>query len=480
MQIDFGKALAYASGLALLAPTHGIITAQQNEQRQRVCTVVRSLQSIEAEYVERTPASRAQWERGRSVMPAGVIKGAFFFPPHPLYMDRADGCYMWDLDGNRYVDFANHHSSTILGHNHPAVVEALEGELRRGFALGAPTALEAEIAEEIVSRIPGVDQVRYTNSATESALHTARMVRAITGKPKVAKFEGAYHGSHDALEYSTAPAPDDAGPEDAPIPVPAQDGMIPGSEESVIILPYNQPETVEMILREHKDEVAAVYYDGKPAMMDIAVEFTKFVRDITEELGMLMVMDETVSFMAGPGGYQREAGVEPDLSFFGKILGGGLPGGAIGGKAEVMALLDNSEGSKGIFQSGTFSGNSMTIAAGLATLRALTPEVYAHIDTLRERAHAGLEEASRKAGQSFHVLSAGTIINAFPTDKPVRDHRSFADVDTELFERILLGLTVKGNYMGRGHMSIVLSEPMGTGDVDGLVTAFDEVLSEED
>ena len=480
MQIDFGKALAYASGLALLAPTHGIITAQQNEQRQRVCTVVRSLQSIEAEYVERTPASRAQWERGKPVMPGGVIKGAYWFPPHPLYMDRADGCHMWDLDGNRYVDFANHHSATILGHNHPAVVEALEGELRRGIALGAPTTLEAEIAEEIVSRIPGVEKVRYANSATESALHTARMVRTITGKPKVAKFEGAYHGSHDALEYSTAPSPDDAGPEDAPIPVPAQDGMIPGSEDSVIILPYNQPETVELILREHKDEVAAVYYDGKPSMMDIPVDFTKFVRSITEELGMLMVMDETVSFMAGPGGYQKEAGVEPDLSFFGKILGGGLPGGVIGGKAEVMDLLDNSEGSKGVFQSGTFSGNSMTLAAGLATLRALTPEVYAHIDTLRGRAHAGLEGASRKAGLPFQILSAGTIINAFPTDKPVRDHRSFADVDTELFERILLGLTVKGNYMGRGHMSIVLSEPMGTGDVDGLVTAFDEVLSEED
>ena len=480
MQIDFGKALAYASGLALLAPTHGIITAQQNEQRQRVCTVVRSLQSIEAEYVERTPASRAQWERGKPVMPGGVIKGAYWFPPHPLYMDRADGCHMWDLDGNRYVDFANHHSATILGHNHPAVVEALEGELRRGIALGAPTTLEAEIAEEIVSRIPGVEKVRYANSATESALHTARMVRTITGKPKVAKFEGAYHGSHDALEYSTAPSLDVAGPEDAPVPVPAQEGMIPGSEDSVIILPYNQPETVELILREHKNEVAAVYYDGKPSMMDIPGDFTKFVRSITEELGMLMVMDETVSFMAGPGGYQKEAGVEPDLSFFGKILGGGLPGGVIGGKAEVMDLLDNSEGSKGVFQSGTFSGNSMTLAAGLATLRALTPEVYAHIDTLRERAHTGLEGASQKAGLPFHVLSAGTIINAFPTDKPVRDHRSFADVDTELFERILLGLTVKGNYMGRGHMSIVLSEPMGAGDVDGLVTAFDEVLSEED
>ena len=145
-----------------------------------------------------------------------------------------------------------------------------------------------------------------------------------------------------------------------------------------------------------------------------------------------------------------------------------------------MDLLDNSEGNKGVFQSGTFSGNSMTLAAGLATLRALTPDVYAHFDNLRERAHAGLEGASRKAGRPFHILSAGTMINAFPTGNPVRDHRSFAEVDTELFERILLGLTVKGNYMGRGHMSIVLSEPMGTDDVDGLVTAFDEVLNDED
>ena len=442
--------------------------------------MVRSRESIEAEYVERTPASRAQWERGKRVMPGGVIKGAYWFPPHPLYMDRADGCYMWDLDGNRYVDFANHHSATILGHNHPAVVEAIEGELGRGIALGAPTTLEAEIAEEIVSRIPAVDKVRYANSATESALHTARMVRAITGKPKVAKFEGAYHGSHDALEYSTSPSTSEAGPSDAPVPVPAQRGMIPGSEESVVILPYNQPETVEMILREHKGEIAAVYYDGKPAMMDVPVDFTKFVRKITEELGLLMVMDETVSFMAGPGGYQREAGVEPDLSFFGKILGGGLPGGAIGGKAEVMDLLDNSEGSKGVFQSGTFSGNSLTLAAGLATLRALTPEVYAHVDGLRERTHAGLEGASRRAGLPFHVLSAGSMINAFPTDGPVRDHRSYDAIDIELFERVLLGLTVKGSYMGRGHMSIVLSEPMGTEDVDGLVDAFEDVLTAED
>lgn len=442
--------------------------------------MVRSRQSVESEYVRRTPKSRAQWQAGKPVMPGGVIKGAYWFPPHPTYMARAEGCYMWDLDDNKYVDFANHHSATILGHNHPDVVEAIEAELERGLALGAPTTLEAEIAEEIVSRVPGVDQVRYTNSATESALHTARMVRAIKGKPKIAKFEGAYHGSHDALEYSTAPSLDEAGPEDAPTSVPAQHGMIPGSEDTVVILPYNQPETVELILREHQNELAAVYYDGKPGMLEIPMEFTHFVRDITQELGMFMVMDETVSFMVGPGGYQREAGIEPDLSFFGKILGGGLPGGVIGGKAELMGLLDNTECNKGVFQSGTFSGNNLTLAAGLATLRALTPEVYNHLDVLRKRVHSGFEKAAQKASLPFHVVSAGTIINAFPTSIPVRDHRSLSAIDTEMFERILLGLTVKGNYMGRGHMSMVLSAPMGNEDVDGLVAAFEEILTAVD
>ena len=413
-------------------------------------------------------------------MPGGVIKSAYWFAPHPTYMDRGDGCYIWDIDGNKYADFTNHHTATILGHNHPAVMEALQKELERGMALSGPTTLEAEIAEELIERIPSVEKVRYTNSATESAIHIARMVRTLTGKPKLAKFEGAYHGSHDALEFSTAPSIDQAGPEDAPNTVPAQPGMIPSAEDSVIMLPYNQPETVDLILREHKDELAAVFFDGKPAMMDIPVEFSKFIRDITEELGILLVYDETVSFMAGPGGYQREAGIKPDLSMFGKIVGGGLPGGAIGGKSEYMDLLDISEGNEGPFVSGTFSGNSMTLAAGLATLRALTPDIYAHIDGLRQRAHVGLQDAAERVGIPFHILSAGTMINAYPSSSPVRDHRSYLNIDSDMFERILLGLTNKGNYMGRGHMSMVLSAPMQNSDVDNLVNAFEEVLNDPD
>lgn len=442
--------------------------------------MVKSLQALEIEYTSRTRQSRAQWQKGRSVMPGGVIKSAYWFAPHPTYIDRGDGCYLWDLDGNKYIDFTNHHTATILGHNHPSVVEALQAEMTRGMALGGPTTLEAEIAEELVDRIPGVEKVRYTNSATESALHIARMVRTITGKQKVAKFEGAYHGSHDALEHSTGPSLVESGPDDAPFTVPSQAGMIPGSEDTVVILPYNQPETVELILREHKDELAAVFYDGKPGMMEIPIEFSKFIRTITAELGILLVFDETVSFMAGSGGYQKESGIEPDLSFFGKILGGGLPGGVIGGKAEFMDLLDISEGSKGIFQSGTFSGNNMTLAAGLATLRALTPEVYAHIDKLRQRLHEGLEGAAARATVPVQVLSAGTMVNAFPTSTPIRDYRSYLKVDSDLHERILLGLTNKGNYMGRGQMSMILSAPMDNDDVDSLVYAFEQVLIDAD
>ena len=442
--------------------------------------MVRSRESLQAEYTQLTPKSRAQWERGKPVMPGGVIKGAHWYPPHPIYMDRADGCYMWDIDGREYVDFANHHTSMILGHNHPSVVEALRKELERGWALGGPTTLDTEVAEEIVARIPSVEKVRYTNSATESSLHTARMVRALTGKPKVAKFEGAYHGSHDALEYSVSPSAEQVGPEDYPAVVPSHEGMTKGADEQVVVLPYNRPETVELILREHEDQLAAVYYDAKPSMMDIPVEFTRFVREITRELGLLMVMDETVSFMAGPGGYQKDAGIDPDLTIFGKIMGGGLPAGAIGGKAEVMDLLDGSEGGRGVGQSGTFSGNSLTLAAALATLRALTPEVYEHIDGLRRGLHSGLEAAYHRAGVQCHVISAGTMVNAFPTDTPVRDHRSFLKVDNDLFERILLGLTLKGYYMGQGAMSMVISQPMGEKDITGLVGAFEEVLSEQD
>ena len=306
------------------------------------------------------------------------------------------------------------------------------------------------------------------------------MVRAISGKPKVAKFEGAYHGSHDALEVSVNAPVDALGPADSPTPVASQDGQSAGAEDDVVVLPYSDRESVELILREHKDEVSAVFYDAKPGMWDISRDFTRFVRDVTRELGIMMVMDEVVSFRTAYGGAQTAAGVEPDLTIFGKALGGGLPVGVIGGRAEVMGLLDHTQGAGHVLQSGSFSGNNFTLAAGLATLRALTPEVYEHLGALSARLHAGLEHAFTNAGMPHQVLSEGAAANFFITDKPITNYRAMAEShDGEMYERIALALFLKG-YSLRGGIGFTISAPMREEHVDGLVEALESVLGESD
>ena len=439
--------------------------------------MVRSKEVLEEEIRRVTARSLAQWDRGKPVMPGGVIKGAYWSAPHPIYVERAEGCYLWDLDGRRYVDFANHHTAMVLGHSHPTVVEAVQNALNRGLGFGGPTTLEVEIAEEIVKRFPSIEKVRFANSGTEALLHATRMVRAATGKPKVAKFEGAYHGSHDALEVSTSPPLDRAGPTDSPVSVASWEGMSEGSEGDVVVLPYNQPESVELILREHQDEVAGVFYDGKPGIYDIPFEFTRFVRELTRELGLFMVMDEVVSFRAGYGGYQGLAGVEPDLTTFGKIMGGGLPVGVIGGSAELMDVLDNTRGRPKVLQSGTFSGNHLTLAAGLANLQALTPELYEHLDGLRERLDTGLRDIFGRAQIPCQVQSVGSIVSFDFTDQPVRDYRSAASVDKALFERVRLELLLRGYYMFGG-MGLCPSAPMSAEHVDGLLGALEAALSD--
>ena len=442
--------------------------------------MVRSLESLHEEYTAKNPKSRAQWERSRATMPAGVIKGAYTRSPFPFYIAHSDGCTLTDIDGNVVVDFGSHHSAMILGHSHPDVVAAVQAEIERGFGLGNPTDLEAEISEELVCRFPSIEKVRFTNSGTESSLHAARLVRAKTGKPKVAKFEGAYHGSHDGLEHSISPPIDDAGPADSPSTVPANPGVAPTSEDLVVMLPYNDPESVELILREHKDEVAGVFYDGKPGMLDVPDEFTHFVRDITAELGLYMVMDEVVSYRVGRAGYQGLAGVEPDLTIFGKIVGGGMPVGAFGGSEELMDLMDNSDGAPVLAPSGTFSGNNFTLAAGLATMRALTDEVYDHLDSLGSRLGMKLGPVFDDAGIPNQVYAVGSVVNVYLTDTPARDYRSFRTHDAALFERISLAVHLKGYSLGHPPMAMMLSSPMTNEHIDGLVQAFEEALAEED
>ena len=407
------------------------------------------------------------------------MKGAHFMPPNPVYVDHAEGCYLFDIDGNRYVDFANHHTAAILGHSPPAVTKALREQVDRGIAFGAPTTFEKEVAEELVRRLPSVEKVRYTNSGTEASLNAARVVRAVTGRPIIAKFEGAYHGSNDAVEFSTQPPTDASGPVEAPNTTASWAGMPEGGEKNVVILPYNDRESVELILREHKDRMAAVFFDGRPGWYDMPLDFARSLREITEELGILLVFDEVISFRSSYGGYQGLAGVEPDVTVLGKIVGGGMPVGAIGGKAAVMDILDNSGEPTGLYHSGTFAGNHFTLAAGLATLRALTPEVYAHLARLAERLEDRLRVVLTDSGVPFQLFGQGSTVRVYFSDKPVRTNRDAAEADGEMFLRLVLGLLNRG-YYARDGMGFILSNPMTVEHVDGLAEAVGEVLSDTD
>ena len=434
---------------------------------------MKSLEALQEDFRKRTPKSIAQWQLGKPLMPGGVMKGAHFMPPNPLYIDHAEECYLFDIDGNRYVDFANHHTAAILGHSPPAVTKALHAQVDRGIAFGAPTTLEKEIAEELTNRLPSVEKVRYTNSGTEASLNAARVARAVTKKPLIAKFEGAYHGSNDAVEFSTQKT---SGPAEAPNTTATWDGMPEGGEKNVVILPYNDRESVELILRQHKDRMAAVFFDGRPGWYDMPLDFARFLRKITAELGILLVFDEVISFRSSYSGYQGLAGVQPDLTVLGKIVGGGMPVGAIGGKASIMDILDNSGTPTGLYHSGTFAGNHFTLAAGLATLKALTPEVYAHLERLATRLKENLRIVLTDSGIPFHLFGQGSTVRVYFSDKPVRTNRDVAQADGEMFSRLVLGLLTFG-YYARDGMGFILSNPMTEEHVDGLAEAVGKVLS---
>ncbi len=434
----------------------------------------RSRAILEQSIKENTPRSIQQWKRGLKTMPGGVIKGAYFTNPHPVYVDKAEDCYLWDIDGNKYLDFTNHHTAMILGHSPPSVIQAINDAISQGLGLGAPSTLEAEVSEEIVSRFRSIDKVRFTASGTESSLHATRLARAFTSKPKVAKFEGAYHGSHDALEISVAPNLSLAGSPDSPKAVAAWPGMSASAEEETVILPYGQRESVELILRDNKDDIGGVFFDAKAGIYDIDPDFVHFLRDITRELGMLLIMDEVVSFRAGYSGYQGVVGVDPDLTLFAKIMTGGMPGGVIAGKSEIMDLLDNS-GALTLNQSGTFSGNHITLAAGLATLRELTPELYSHFDSLREKLITGITDIFLKLRIDGNVKGTGSIISFDLNNTKVTDYRSMAGTDKETFDLLRMEMMLRGHLIAPG-MGLCLSAPMQSEHIDEFLDELEKGL----
>lgn len=346
-----------------------------------------SLEPFIRAYEAKTPRSKALHARALKVMPGGNSRTTTFFDPYPFYAARGEGARIWDVDGVERLDFNGNYTSLILGHASPEVVKAIQEAAALGASFPAPTEHEIRLAEILTQRIPSMESVRFANSGTEATLNAVRVARAFTGRQKIAKFEGAYHGTHDWVMVSVTPDLALAGSRKRPKPVAGSAGVPPAVLKHVVVLPWNDPDACEKILAREGDSLATLLVDpllGIGGVLPPAGGFLERLRAVTERTGTLLIFDEVISFRVAPGGAQERFGVRPDLTTLGKIIGGGLPVGAFGGRADVMAAFDPRQGRGRISHGGTFNANPLTMAAGVATLEALTPERYRQLDADRK------------------------------------------------------------------------------------------------
>jgi glutamate-1-semialdehyde 2,1-aminomutase len=393
-----------------------------------------SVDTLVAEYVARNPTSRQLYARARDVLPGGNTRTGAWFDPFPPYIDSASGVYLHDVDRHQLLDFAFNNSSLILGHAHPAVVGAIQNQASRGTAYNRPTVMEIELAEEMQRRAPSVERIRFCSSGTEAVMNAIRAAIGFTGKRKIAKFEGGYNGTSDhALVSFTPPIGPEAGPAERPRPIPSSAGLS-GAATEVVVLPFNDTPACRALIAEHATDLAAVIID--PLMTNAGVilpeqGFLHAIRDATAEHGVLLIFDEIIAFRIAPGGAQSAFGITPDLTAFGKIVAGGTPGGAFGGRADVMRQYDPTTSDGTIPQAGTFNANPLTLAAGLTTLRLLTPDVYARMESMAQRVTEELVAVCREAGIEASGNAIGSIFRLYLAAEPPRNYRETARVDKQ-------------------------------------------------
>jgi glutamate-1-semialdehyde 2,1-aminomutase len=413
-------------------------------------------------------------------MPGGTTRTTTYFNPYPLYIERGEGCRVWDVDGTERIDMLGNYTAMILGHAHPKVVEAIAKQAARGTGFAAANPIEVKLATLLCERVPSLDAVRFCNSGTEATMFAMRLARAFTGRSKIARVEGGYHGTHDHAEVSTHPALSAAGPADAPVAQPDSIGTPEWALEKTVVLPFNNPDAAETIIRREAGELAAVILEpiiGAGGVIAATVEFLERLRRVTRELGILLIFDEVISFRVAPGGAQQLYGITPDLTTLGKIIGGGLPVAAFGGRADVMELLDPRR-EPNIAQGGTYNGNPLGMAAGLATMAELTPDVYVELNRKGARVTEQLSEVFASHGIPVQVNSAGSMFALHFTDTPVVDYRTMAAADKRRTRDLFLGLINHGVLMAPRGMG-ALSTPMGEEDIQEFIDAVDTVVAEQ-
>jgi len=440
-----------------------------------------SLEKFVSDYEAKSARSRLLHEDALRIMPGGNSRSTTFFDPYPFYVARGSGARVWDVDGVERLDFNGNYTSLILGHALPPVVSAIQEVAVRGASFPGPTEYEVRLAELLCRRIPSLESVRFTNSGTEATMNAIRAARAFTGRHKIAKFEGAYHGTHDWVMVSVTPDFERAGSRKRPRPVAWSDGIPPAVLKHVVVLPWNDPEACETIMTREGKNLAALLVDpllGIGGIIPPADGFLQRLRQLTEREGIVLIFDEVISLRVAPGGAQERFGVRPDLTTLGKIIGGGLPIGAFGGRDEIMGVFDPRGGHARVAHGGTFNANPITMAAGAATLAQLTPEAYRRLEALGERLRGGVARLLRQLRRPGQVSGVGSLFCLHWTKARLRDYRSSRPMDSEAPLRVFMGLLTEGVLLTQRGMGCC-SLAMGDEDVDRFVQALGAVLQKE-
>lgn len=389
--------------------------------------------------------SKRLLDSAKKVIPGGVNSPVRAFRAvggEPPFIARGEGAYLWDEDGNRYVDYVLSWGPLILGHAHPAVIDALSNAAMKGTSYGAPTALETELAELVIGMVPSVEMVRFVNSGTEATMSALRLARAYTGRHKIVKFEGCYHGHGDMLLVQ-------AGSGVATLGLPDSPGVPPGAAQDTLTAPFNSLSAVEALFHQFPDEIAAIILEpvvGNMGVIPPASGFLEGLRELTETHGALLIFDEVMTgFRVALGGAQELYGIDPDLTTLGKVIGGGLPVGAYAGKREIMETVSPAGP---MYQAGTLSGNPLAMTAGLVTLRELRkPGVFEGIVAQTQRLCQGMGQAAAASGVPVYQTRVGTMFCTYFTEGPVSDYASAKRSDTAAFGRFFQTMLEAGVYL---------------------------------
>jgi glutamate-1-semialdehyde 2,1-aminomutase len=389
--------------------------------------------------------SQALFEEAQQLMPGGVNSPVRAFRGvggNPVFIDHAIGPYLYDVDGNRYLDYVQSWGPMILGHGHPAVLEAVTRASLRGFSFGAPTEAESTLARLVIESVPSIEMVRFVNSGTEATMSALRLARAFTGRSKIIKFSGCYHGHADMLLVQ-------AGSGVATMGLPDSPGVPAEATSNTLLASYNDSAAVEELFLTYPDDIAAIIVEPAAANMGLVLPLPGFLeqlRSICTQYGTLLIFDEVMTgFRVALGGMQERTGIQADLTCLGKIIGGGLPVGAYGGRREIMQLVAPLGP---MYQAGTLSGNPMAMAAGIATLEELRkPGRYVELERKGQLLSDGIERVMHEIGDTIQFVRIGAIFCLFFTAKQVIDYNSAKTSDTQCFARFFWGMLERGMYL---------------------------------